>query len=279
MLDPALVRDHMDLVRTGLQNRGLERSTPSSTQLATLETRRRAAAAAKSRVSSGSRTRPARRSRARSAQGLDPSAIFAANKARAQQIVQLEAELDEVEQQRTALLHDAAEPAARERAGRRVRRGQSGSPAPWRPAGVRLRAETALGPRAGARHPRLRARHAHVGRAVLRAARRRRAARARADQLHARAPHAGARLHRSGAAVPRQRRRAARHRQPAEVRAGSVQDRRRLGSLPDPDRGSAADEPASDRDPRRPAAAAALHRLHAVLPQRSRARTAPTSAG
>ena len=61
-----------------------------------------------------------------------------------------------------------------------------------------------------------------------------------------------------------------RHRQPAEVRGGSVQDRRRLGSVPDSDRRGAADEPASRRDSRRPRAADPLHRLHAVLPQRGR---------
>ena len=60
------------------------------------------------------------------------------------------------------------------------------------------------------------------------------------------------------------------HGQPAEVRAGPVQDRRRLGSLPDPDGRSAADEPASRGDPRRPAAAAEVHGVHAVLPQRGR---------
>ena len=123
---------------------------------------------------------------------------------------------------------------------------------------------------ADARDSRLRARGEDVGRAVLRAARAPAPARARSDQLHARAPHAGARLHRSGAAVPRERRRAARHRQPAEVRAGSVQDRGRLGPLPDPDGGSAAHEPVSRRDPRRAPAAALLHGVHAVLPQRGR---------
>ena len=63
---------------------------------------------------------------------------------------------------------------------------------------------------------------------------------------------------------------AVRHRAAAEVRAGPVQDRRRVGSVSDSDRGSAGDEPVSRRDPRRPAAAAEVHRLHAVLPQRSR---------
>ena len=44
---------------------------------------------------------------------------------------------------------------------------------------------------------------------------------------------------------------------------------RGVGSLPHPDRRGAADEPASRGDPRRPPAAAALHRVYAVLPQRS----------
>ena len=51
-------------------------------------------------------------------QGLDASAIFAANKARGQQIRQLEIQLDKVEQQRIRAADDAPEPAARERAGR-----------------------------------------------------------------------------------------------------------------------------------------------------------------
>ena len=46
MLDPALVRDHMDVVRTGLQNRGLKIEAERCRSLATLETRRRSAAAA-----------------------------------------------------------------------------------------------------------------------------------------------------------------------------------------------------------------------------------------
>ncbi len=57
------------------------------------------------------------------------------------------------------------------------------------------------------------------------------------------AAHRRARLHRGGAAVPRQRGRAHRHRQPAEVRSGPLQDRRRLGSLPRADRRGAADQP------------------------------------
>ena len=40
MLDAAYVRDHMDAVRTGLRNRGLEPDAELE-QIATLETRRR----------------------------------------------------------------------------------------------------------------------------------------------------------------------------------------------------------------------------------------------
>ena len=58
--------------------------------------------------------------------------------------------------------------------------------------------------------------------------------------------------------------------QAAEVRAGSVQDRRREGSLSDSDRRSAGHEHPSRRDSRRPSAAAQVHRLHAVFSQRSR---------
>jgi seryl-tRNA synthetase len=54
-----------------------------------------------------------------------------------------------------------------------------------------------------------------------------------------------------GAAVPGQRDALTGTGQPAEVRAGPVQDRRRLGSLPDPDGGGAAHEPPPRRDPRR----------------------------
>ena len=56
--------------------------------------------------------------------------------------------------------------------------------------------------------------------------------------LHTRA----ARLHGSRAAVPREQRVADRHRQPAEVRAGPLQDCRRLGSLSGAHGRSAADE-------------------------------------
>ena len=71
---------------------------------------------------------------------------------------------------------------------------------------------------------------------------------------------------------------AARHRQPAEVRAGSLQDRRRLGSLSDSDRRSAADQPA----PRARSSTAGSCRCATPPTRRAsaarRARTAPTFA-
>jgi seryl-tRNA synthetase len=102
MIDPAFLRDRMDLVRAGMERRGLAVEADLD-QLAALEARRRSLlpeVEGLKRAQNDSGDDIARTKR----QGLDPSAIFAANKARAQQIRQLEAELDQVEQQRTALL-------------------------------------------------------------------------------------------------------------------------------------------------------------------------------
>ena len=102
MLDAAYVRDHMDAVRTGLRNRGLEPDVELE-QIATLETRRRRLipeieGLKREQNAAGDEVARAKR------QGHDASGIFAANKARAQQIRQLEVQLDQVEQQRAALL-------------------------------------------------------------------------------------------------------------------------------------------------------------------------------
>src|SRR6185312_5800534 len=102
MLDAAFVRDHMDDVRTGLRNRGLQADAELE-QLATLEARRRRLipeheGLKREQNAAGDEVAKAKR------QGLDASPIFAANKARAQRIRQLEIEVDQVEQQRTALL-------------------------------------------------------------------------------------------------------------------------------------------------------------------------------
>jgi seryl-tRNA synthetase len=102
MLDAAFVRDHMEEVRTGLRNRGLEPDAELE-QVATLEARRRRLipeleGLKREQNAAGDEVARAKR------QGKDASDIFAANKARGQQIRQLEIQLDQVEQQRVALL-------------------------------------------------------------------------------------------------------------------------------------------------------------------------------
>jgi seryl-tRNA synthetase len=102
MLDAAFVRDHLDDVRTGLRNRGLNPDAELE-QLATLEARRRRLipeieGLKREQNAAGDEVARAKR------QGKDASDIFAANKARAQQIRQLEIQLDQVEQQRATLL-------------------------------------------------------------------------------------------------------------------------------------------------------------------------------
>jgi seryl-tRNA synthetase len=102
MIDPAYVRDRMDDVRRGLSNRGV-RADAELEQLATLENRRRRLipeleGLKREQNAAGDEIARAKR------QGQDASSLFAANKARAQQIRQLEIQLDQVEQQRAALL-------------------------------------------------------------------------------------------------------------------------------------------------------------------------------
>ena len=102
MLDASFVRDHMDDVRTGLRNRGLNPDNELE-QIGTLEARRRrlipeVEGLKREQNAAGDEVARAKR------QGKDASDIFAANKARAQQIRQLEVQLDQVEQQRSALL-------------------------------------------------------------------------------------------------------------------------------------------------------------------------------
>ncbi len=102
MIDPTYVRDHVEEVRNGLQNRGLRLDTELE-QLATLELRRRRLIPELEGLKREQNTAGDQVARAKR-QGQDASAIFAANKARAQQIRQIEIELDQVEQQRSALL-------------------------------------------------------------------------------------------------------------------------------------------------------------------------------
>jgi seryl-tRNA synthetase len=102
MLDPALVRERLDDVRTGLRNRGLEPDKELE-QLATLEARRRRVipeleGLKREQNAAGDEVARAKR------QGKDASEIFAASKQRGQRIRQLEIELDQIEHQRSSVL-------------------------------------------------------------------------------------------------------------------------------------------------------------------------------
>jgi len=102
MIDPAYLRDRLDEVRAAYRNRGLDADSDLE-QLATLETRRRRLipeieGLKREQNAAGDEVARAKR------QGQDATPLFAASKARAQHIRQLEIQLDQTEQQRTALL-------------------------------------------------------------------------------------------------------------------------------------------------------------------------------
>src|SRR5215218_7738322 len=102
MLDVAYVRDRTDEVRRGLQSRGLQPDAELA-QIATLESQRRRLIPeieGLKREQNAAAEEVARTKR----EGGDPSGIFAANKARAGQTKALEQQLEQIEQQRTALL-------------------------------------------------------------------------------------------------------------------------------------------------------------------------------
>ena len=102
MIDPVIVREHLDEVRTAYRNRGLDADSDLE-QLATLETRRRRLIPEIEGLKREQNTAGDEVARAKR-QGQDASPLFAASKARAQQIRQLEIQLDQTEHQRTALL-------------------------------------------------------------------------------------------------------------------------------------------------------------------------------
>src|SRR5258706_2039928 len=103
MLDPSYIRDHVDEVRKGLRNRGLD-ADKALEQIATLETARRRLIPeleGLKRLQNTSGDEVARAKR----QGKDTSDIQEANRAARQQIKQLSVQLESVEHQRdTALL-------------------------------------------------------------------------------------------------------------------------------------------------------------------------------
>ena len=102
MLDPAYVREHLDEVRTGLRNRGLDPDAILEPFTA-LDVRRREQIREVEELKREQNAAGEEVARAKK-QGLDPSSVFAANKARGQKIKQLEAALEDVEQKRADLL-------------------------------------------------------------------------------------------------------------------------------------------------------------------------------
>jgi seryl-tRNA synthetase len=103
MLDPTFIRDHLEEVRTGLKNRGLDLDKPLE-DIATLETARRRLipeleGLKREQNTSGDEVAKAKR------QGRDTSSIQEANRARSHQIKQLGLKLESIDHQRnTALL-------------------------------------------------------------------------------------------------------------------------------------------------------------------------------
>jgi seryl-tRNA synthetase len=102
MLDPTFVRDHIEAVRIGLRNRGLD-ADKALEEIATLETARRrlipeVEGLKRQQNTAGDEIAKAKR------QGKDSAPIQEANRLRAQQIKQLGVQLDSVEHQREVAL-------------------------------------------------------------------------------------------------------------------------------------------------------------------------------
>ncbi len=102
MLDAAFVRDHPEEVRAGLLNRGIDPGADLEA-LAQLESSRRATLIEVEELKRRQNRSSEEIARAKR-DGRDPSAVFAENRERAQQIKRLEADLDAIEQRRRALL-------------------------------------------------------------------------------------------------------------------------------------------------------------------------------
>lgn len=102
MLDPVFVRDNPDLVAARLRSRGLDPDADLAA-LASLEAARRRLLPEVEGLKREQNTSGEAVARAKKA-GEDPSAVFAANKARGGRIKELEAELATVETQRDELL-------------------------------------------------------------------------------------------------------------------------------------------------------------------------------
>jgi seryl-tRNA synthetase len=102
MIDPSILRDHPDKVRTSLQNRGLE-PTGLLAELAALDDRRRTLIVeveGLKRDQNASSEEVARLKRL----GQDPRGVFEANRLRSARIKELDAALQELEEQRKGVL-------------------------------------------------------------------------------------------------------------------------------------------------------------------------------
>jgi seryl-tRNA synthetase len=100
MLDPAYIRDHVEEVRTGLRNRGVE-ADKALEEITTLETARRRMIPELETLKRAQNTSGDEIARAKRL-GQDTTAVQDANRTRAQQIKQLGIQLDSIEYQRTA---------------------------------------------------------------------------------------------------------------------------------------------------------------------------------
>src|SRR5438067_12213935 len=102
MLDPSYIRDHIEEVRSGLRNRGID-ADKALEDIATLETVRRRLipeleGLKREQNTSGDEVARAKR------QGRDTATIQEANRARAQHIKQLDLKLDAIDHQRASAL-------------------------------------------------------------------------------------------------------------------------------------------------------------------------------
>src|SRR5688572_14322176 len=102
MLDPAYVRDHIEEVRNGLRNRGLDADKVLE-DIATLETARRRIIPELEGLKRQQKTSGDEIARAKRL-GHDTTPVQEANRGRAQQIKQLSIQLDAIEHQREAAL-------------------------------------------------------------------------------------------------------------------------------------------------------------------------------
>src|SRR5258705_10624271 len=100
MLDPSYIRDHIEEVRTGLRNRGLD-ADKALEEIATLETARRRLIPELEGLKRQQNTPGDEIARAKR-QGKDTTPVQEANRARAHHIKQLGPQLDSIEYQRGA---------------------------------------------------------------------------------------------------------------------------------------------------------------------------------